>query len=402
MARTVKPLTDTKIKQARPQGSEYSLADGAGLYIRIKNNGTKLWIFNYAKPYTKQRTNLSLGVYPEVSLRAARKCRSEFRTLLSENVDPKVHRLEKLADGREAHRNTLEVVYQKWLLSKQGAWRASYKKRLTKAVELHLIPALGSKPIHTITAPEVIRVLSPLSERSALETIQKLCRWVNEIMVFAANSGLIHSNPLAGIRKAFPSPVVTHHPSVEPRYLPQLLDDIEQAKCTATTRYALLWLLHTMSRPDEGVAAQWDEINLEKSTWEVPPERMKKSRRHVVPLTEQMLEILGAMRPISEYRKHIFPSRSDPKTHLNSSTPNTALRRMGYKGRQVAHGFRSLSSTILHEEGFENEMIEFGQSRVTGTPVSRIYNRAEYLEKRRVMMEWWSRFLMESQPKQST
>src|SRR5690554_5677289 len=178
MPRVTKPLTDTQIKQARPKASEYSLSDGGGLALRVKPNGTKSWLFNYYVPFTKKRTNISLGIYPDVSLIKARKVRQEYRSLLADDVDPAEHRKQQEADHTLAHSNTLENVYRQWLTTKQDK-SASYLHRLTKALELHILPALGSTPIHKINAPDTIKVLQPIAERQALETVRKLTRWLN-------------------------------------------------------------------------------------------------------------------------------------------------------------------------------------------------------------------------------
>ncbi len=198
MARTVRPLTDTQIKQSKPKVKEYSLSDGSGLALKVKPSGTKLWIFNYPKPFTKARTNISLGAYPNVSLANARKTKRDFNALLADDIDPNTHRSDQANKSREAHENTLEAAYRQWLKLKQGVWSPSYLDRLTKALELHVIPALGNIPIHKINAPHTIKIIQPLADRQALESVRKLCRWLNEIMVFAVNTGQIHSNPLAG------------------------------------------------------------------------------------------------------------------------------------------------------------------------------------------------------------
>jgi integrase len=390
MANTTRQLTNTEVKQAKPREKEYYLGDGKGLLLRVRPNGTRQWLFKYFRPHTKKRTNISLGQYPATSLSRAREVTLDYRELLAEDIDPKDYRKEQENRDREAHENTLLFVYQKWLKTKEGAWSKSYRKRLTQALDLHIMPALGPMPISKINAPDTIKIIEPIANRQALETVRKLCRWINEIMVFATNSGLVDANRLSGIGKAFKPPDVTNMPSIKPELLPKFLKDLESANNELTTKSLILWLLHTMARPSEGARAKWDEIDFEDRLWRIDPGRMKKRRPHVVPLTSQTIQLLEAMKPISEHREYIFPSRSNPRMPINSETPNTAIKRMGYKGVFVTHGVRSLASTVLNEQEFPADIIEVSQSRVGKDSVRAVYNRAEYIEQRRIMMQWWS------------
>jgi len=389
MARVTKPLTDTQIKQAKPKTAEYSLSDGSGLSLRVKPSGTKSWLFNYYVPHTEKRTNISLGIYPDVSLINARQERQVYRSLLAEDIDPAEYRKQQEADNTLAHSNTLENVYRQWLATKQDK-SASYLHRLTKALELHIIPAIGNTPVHKINAPDTIKVLQPIAERQALETVRKLARWLNEVMTFAVNTGLIHSNPLSGISKAFKAPKVENRPTIKPEELPDFLKTLDSAQITLTTRCLIEWLLHTMVRPGEAAGAKWTEINYKKKQWVIPAERMKQRRDHIVPLTNQSLTILDKMKPISDHREYIFPSAHKPRESINKSSANMALKRMGYKGQLVAHGLRSIASTVLNEQEFSQDVVEAALAHVDRNSIRATYNRAEYLEQRQVMMQWWS------------
>ncbi len=390
MPRQAKPLNDTQIKQAKPKAKEYNLADGGGLSLRVKPNGTKQWLFNYSKPHTRKRSNLSIGIYSKLSLKQARKERDSFNELLARKIDPKDHRKEKARQNKQAHSNTFQVIYEQWLNSKKGAWADSYHKRITTAMELYILPGLGAVPIHKVNAPDTIELLSPLAERQALESVRKLCRWINEIMAFSVNTGLIHANPLSGIAKAFQAPKVVNRPTIKPEHLSQFMRDLDQHGLTVMSRCLIHWLLHTMVRPGEAAGARWDEIDFANKTWTIPAERMKMRKSHVVPLSNQAMEIIEIMRPISGRRAFIFPSRNRPLEHCNSETPNVALKRMGYGGKLVAHGLRSLASTTLNEQEFDPDVIEAALAHVDKNSIRATYNRAVYLEQRRVMMQWWS------------
>ncbi len=177
-------------------------------------------------------------------------------------------------------------------------------------------------------------------------------------MNFATNCGLIQANPLTGIKAAFKKPKKENMAALQPTELPELMAAIANASIKRTTRCLLEWQLHTMTRPSEASASKWDEIDINGKVWTIPAERMKKRREHRIPLTEQALELLEVMKPISGHREFVFPSNRDPKKPCNSQTANMALKRMGFAGRLVSHGLRSLASTTLNEQGFEADLIE--------------------------------------------
>ncbi|MDH5434152.1 MAG: integrase arm-type DNA-binding domain-containing protein, partial [Gammaproteobacteria bacterium] len=337
MANTTTPLTNTQVKQAKAKTKEYNLADGGGLALRIKPNGSKLWLFNYSRPYTKKRANLSLGAYPDISLAEARKLKREYRELLAKDIDPKEFRDEKQLKESEAHNNTLKYVAAQWFEVKKGSITASHAEDTWRSLELHVFPDLGNVPIHKLTAKKAITYIQPLAKKGYLETVKRVCQRLNEIMTYSTNAGLITANPLAGIGKAFGVPDKKHMPTIRPEKLPELMKKINHASIRITTRCLLKWQLHTMVRPSEAAGTRWDEIDLEKKLWNIPPERMKKKRAHIVPLSDQAIEILEEMRPLSGMREHVFPADRKPRLPANSSTANMALKRMGYGGVLTAH-----------------------------------------------------------------
>lgn len=204
-------------------------------------------------------------------------------------------------------------------------------------------------------------------------------------MNYSVNCGLVFSNPLSGIKAAFKKPKKENMASLKPEELPELMSAIANASIKRTTRCLLEWQLHTMTRPAEASGARWDEIDLDTKIWSIPPERMKKRREHRIPLTEQALALLETMQPISGHREFVFPSDRDPLKPCNSQTANMALKRMGFAGRLVSHGLRSLASTTLNEQGFEAALAHVDDNQVRSA-----YNRTDYLERRIPMMSWWS------------
>jgi len=383
-------LTDKKVSAARAKDKDYVLSDGGGLQLRIRSNGSRLWNFNYRHPITKKRINMGLGSYPDISLAQARDKTKKARAMVAEGIDPKDQREKEEAQRKLEAGNTLFSVAEEWIALKKSRVTADHATDTWKSLEIHIFPKLARVPITEITAPGVIDVLRPIEAKGSLETVKRLCQRLNEIMVYATNSGRIGNNPLAGIREAFQRPKKQHMPSIKPDELPELMRTISNASIKRVTRLLIEWQLHTMTRPAEAAGTRWEEIDIERQLWVIPPERMKKRREHIVPLTEQTLAILEALKPISEKREHIFPADRNPRTHCNSQTANMALKRMGYEGRLVSHGLRALASTILNEERWDADLIEAALAHADNNKIRSIYNRADYIEARRAMMAWWS------------
>ena len=285
MARTVVPLTNTQVNQAKSKSKEYSLSDGRGLALRVKPNGSKLWIFNYTRPHTRKRANLSFGIYPEISLAEARKEREKARELLAQGIDPKAGRDHTKAEKVRQQATTLEIVSRQWWDLKRRKITADYADDVIGSLEKHVFPKLGAYPLSDLTAPDVISALQPLVKAGKLEMIKRLCSRLNQVMTYANNSGVVVGNPLAGIRHAFESPTVTHNPTLRPDELPELMDALKHANIRRTTYLLILWQLHTMTRPGEAAGARWNEIDSERKLWVIPENRTKKRRIHIVPLS---------------------------------------------------------------------------------------------------------------------
>ena len=277
-----------------------------------------------------------------------------------------------------------------WFQIKKTKITYAYGEDVFRSLELHVFPKMGNMPIHKVRARNAIEALTPIAAKGSLETVKRLCQRLNEIMVYAVNTGLIDSNPLAGISSAFGSPKKNHMLTLMPNQLPELMLTIANASIKKTTRCLLEWQLHTITRPGEAAGTRWEEIDFEKGLWLIPAERMKKKRAQTIPLSSQVLSLLEVMKPISKNRDHVFPADRNPRTHTNQQTANMALKRMGYGGLLVAHGLRALASTTLNEQGFDPDIIEVALAHVDKNDVRGAYNRAEYLERRRTMMTWWS------------
>ena len=389
-------LSDVKVKAAKPKEKDYILTDGNGLQMRMRINGSKLWNFNYIHPVTKKRINMGLGTFPEVSLAQARKRTVEARELVAQGLDPKEKRDAERHAKKAATEHTFENISTAWFELKKDSVTPAYAEDIWRSLTLHVFPDLATTPISAITAPKVINLLRPLETKGSLETVKRLTQRLNEIMTYGVNSGLIHANPLSGIRAVFKKPKKKNMAALAPDELKELMVAIANASIKRTTRCLIEWQLHTMTRPAEAATSRWADIDFEKKIWTIPAERMKKRRIHIIPLTEQALALLEAIKPYSGHREYVFPADRDARMHCNSQTANMALKRMGFEGRLVSHGMRSMASTILNEHGWESELIEVALAHVDKDEVRSAYNRAEYIDRRRPMMAWWSEHIQEA------
>jgi len=383
-------LSDRQLKAVKPKDKDYVLTDGDGLQLRVRVNRSMQWNFNYRHPVTKNRINMALGSYPEVSLAQARRKAVEAKEVLAQGIDPKAQRND-LAQAKLAEtEHTFEKVATAWFELKKDSVTPAYAEDIWRSLTLHVFPSMKSTPISEVSAPMVIKILRPIEAKGSLETVKRLSQRLNEIMTYGVNSGLIHANPLSGIRSVFKKPKKKNMAALPPDELNELMVAIANASIKRTTRCLIEWQLHTMTRPAEAATTRWADIDFEKKIWTIPAERMKKRRTHIIPLTEQALALLEAIKPYSGHREYVFPADRNPRTHCNSQTANMALKRMGFEGRLVSHGMRSMASTILNEHGWDPEMIEVALAHVDKDEVRSAYNRADYIERRRPMMAWWS------------
>ncbi len=372
------------------QEKAYRLGDGGGLFLHVRKSGAKAWESRYIKPSTSKPTYIGLGGYPDISLADARLKATNVRKLVSEGIDPKQQKDLEKAKLVEEHNNTFHAVATLWMESKRNRIKPKTIEGNWRKLELYAFPALKTMPIHRITAPMAIAALRPVEEAGHLETVKRTAQLMNEVMTYAVNSGLIHANPLAGIRDVFKKPHVKHMLALEPDELPELVRAISRGNMAITTKCLIEWQLHTMTRPNEAAGAKWEEIDLDRGAWVIPAERMKMKREHVIPLTPQTLAILEEVKPVSGHRAFIFPSIRDPKKPTDAESINKALQRIGFKGRTTAHGLRALASTTLNEQAFNPDVIEAALAHVDKNTIRKAYNRTTYLEQRQKLMGWWS------------
>ncbi|MDF7791370.1 integrase domain-containing protein [Pantoea ananatis] len=389
MARTTRPLTNTEVLRAKAIEKDLTLHDGDGLFLIVKTSGKKLWRFRYQRPNTKQRTMIGLGAFPALSLANARGLRAEYLALLANGIDPQVQA--EVAEEQQLIEldSIFSTVAANWFQLKSKSVTADYAKDIWRSLEKDVFPSVGNITVQKIKARTLVEALEPIKARGALETVRRLVQRINEIMIYAVNTGLIDANPASGIGMAFEKPKKQNMPTLRPEELPRLMKSLAMSNLSVSTRCLIEWQLLTLVRPSEASGTRWKEIDLDAKIWIIPAERMKAKREHLVPLSNQALEILEVMKPISLNREYVFPSRNDPKQPMNSQTANAALKRIGYGGKLVAHGLRSIASTALNEAGFNPDVIEAALAHSDRNEVRKAYNRSTYLPQRVDLMAWW-------------
>lgn len=392
MARITRPLTNNEILKAKPREKDFTLHDGDGLFLLVKTTGKKLWRFRYQRPGSSSRTNLSLGSYPALTLAAARQIRDQHLTTLAQGMDPQQQQVQASEQRQIELDSIFSTVAANWFQIKSRSVTEDYAKDIWRSLDKDVFPTIGSIPVQEIKARTIVEALEPIKARGALETVRRLVQRVNEIMIYAVNTGLIDANPASGVGMAFEKPKKQNMPTLRPEELPRLMRSLVMSNLSVATRCLIEWQLLTLVRPSEASGARWAEIDLDAKLWTIPAERMKAKREHIVPLSPQALDIIEVMKPVSAHREHVFPSRNDPKQPMNSQTANAALKRIGYGGKLVAHGLRAIASTALNEHGFNADVIEAVLAHTDKNEIRIAYNRSTYLEHRVDMMKWWGSF----------
>ena len=395
MPKQVSPLSHTQVQAAKPRPKVYNLSDGYGLSLRVKPSGSKSWLFNYIKPASKKRAFISFGIFPDVSLRRARKMRINARTLLLDHIDPQQQRMNDDGHRKQDPAHTLRAIFYKWLETRKKSLTPRYISNIEKSFIAYVFPTLGEMCINDITSPIAIKALGPLSEQEKYESIRRTCGRLNQVMNFAVNSGLIESNRITSIKDTFPAPQVNNFPSIKPEAFKALLAELKTIGMKTQTRNLLMFQLHTMVRPNEAARAEWKEIDLKNGTWTIPSDKMKRRKDHIIILSKQAITLIKSQMNYRFQSSYVFPSYIDTAVHMSTEAVNNVIKKSSFKGKVVSHGFRTLASTILNENRHDPELIEVALAHSDKNKVRAVYNRADYIEPRRVMMQWWSDYIDE-------
>lgn len=385
-------LTDAKLRNLKPKAKLYRAADSAGLCVEVQQNGGRYWRLRYR--FAGKRKMLSLGVYPEISLVEARKRRDETRKLIAEGIDPSAQRkLDKLTAHISAE-TAFEPVAREWLAGR-GNLADSTRVKLHWLLESFAFPWIGARPIGDITAPELLAVLRRVESLGKLETTQRLKRVCGQIFRYAVATGRAERDPSADLRGVLATGKVRHRASItDPVKVAELLRAMDGFAGSLVVSCALKFAPLVFVRPGELRKAEWAELDLDARDWRIPAERMKMREPHLVPLSAQAVAILRELYPLTGAGRYVFPSIRSLSRPMSENTITVALRRIGYTGDEMTgHGFRSMASTLLHEQGWPSDVIERQLAHAERNKVKAAYNYAEHLPQRRKMMQAWADYL---------
>jgi integrase len=386
-------LTHVGIRNAKPREKAYKLTDEKGLFLFITPSGGKYWRFKYR--FGGKEKKLAFGVYPEVSLAEAREKRDQARKLLLNDVDPGVVKQAARNAIVQATENSFQSVALEWYAKFSAKWVASHGDRTLRRLEKDVFPWIGNRPICEIKAPELLKLLRRIEDRGAIETAHRIHQICGQIFRYAIATGKAERDISNDLRGALPPTRKRHHATiVEPKKIAELLKAIQSYEGYFVTKCALQLAPLFFVRPGELRKAEWSEFNFETAEWRIPAEKMKMRAMHIVPLSTQAILILRELETLTGNSPYVFPSIRSLRRPMSDNTILGALRRLGYsKDEMTGHGFRSMASTLLNEQGWNRDAIERQLAHAERNNIRAAYNYAEYLPERRKMMQHWADFL---------
>jgi integrase len=387
-------LTDTACKNAKSVDRARRLFDAHGLYLEVSPTGGKYWRLKYR--FNDKEKRLALGVYPDVSLLQARKLRESARELLRAGTDPGVAKRGQQEQAKLNSAQTFEVIAREWHEHKKDGWESGTAKDKLHRLEKDVFPHMGSRPIASITPPQVLTVLRKTESRGALELTRRLKQTIGQVFRYAVATGRAERDPTPDLRDALKPQQHGHFAAIDFKELPAFLQVLErnEARLFLQTRLALRLMMLTFVRTSELIEAEWTEFDLDAALWEIPKGRMKMRRPHLVPLSRQAVEALRQLKTLNRDSRYLFRNQREPKKHMSNGAILMALRRLGYQGKMTGHGFRALAmSTIKEKLRYRHEVIDLQLAHAKGNKVDAAYDRAQFIEDRVQMMQQWADYL---------
>lgn len=381
-----------QIRRAKPEAKAYTLGDGQGLSLLIEPNGSKSWRFRYR--YAGKPKMISLGVYPTITLADARSRRDNARKLVAEGKNPsEVRKEQKIALQTESE-SAFEKIATEWHQMKSAKWSAGYASDIMEAFQNDIFPYVGTRPIGEIKPLELLNVLRKIEKRGALEKMRKVRQRCSEVFRYAIATGRAEFNPAADLSSALEVHQSNHFPFLKADEIPDFLRALDGYTGSKIVQIATKLLMITGVRTIELRAALWSEFDLGNAIWEIPAERMKMRRPHLVPLSTQALDLLNELKLMTGNYRYVFPGRNDPNKPMSEASINQVIKRIGYGGKLTGHGFRHTLSTILHEHTFESAWIEMQLAHIDKNSIRGTYNHASYIDSRRNMMQFYSNLIL--------
>lgn len=393
MPKRITPLSEVKVRNAKPQENEYKIFDGGGLFLLVTPSGGKLWHFKYR--HDKKERKLTFGPYPAISLADARQRRDEARKQVANGIDPgALRKAQKQADTEKTE--TFEVIAREWHMKFSQTWTPGHATTIMSRLERDLFPWIGKRPIAEIKAPELLAVLRRVESRGALESAHRIRTIAGQVFRYAVATGRAERDPAADLRGALPQPGEKHLAAItDPKEVAPLLRAIDGYQGHFVVKCALRLAPMFFVRPGELRQAEWAEIDLEEAVWNIPASKMKMKQPHIVPLCRRAVEILTELKELTGASRYVFPSGRSFSRPMSNNAILAALRRMGYdKDTMTGHGFRAMARTILDEVlQVRPDYIEHQLAHAVRDPNGRAYNRTAHLAERRKMMQTWADYL---------
>ena len=394
------PMNDRQIKNAKPAetGKKTKMFDGGGLYLEVTPAGGKVFRLKY-RIDGKEKT-LTIGKYPTVSLAEARAAAENARRLLVSGQDPSEAKQQEKRERQAAALNTFEAIARRWHSDNLIRWKENHAARVLRYFETDVFPVIGAMSIQEIRVSDIKGVIDGVMARGVNNTAEKIREWTGAIFDYAVMLEIVETNPAYSLRKYIPSKQTDHRPALPREELTEFFRRLILAEIEPQNRIALILNMLTFLRSTELRGGKWDEIDFDAAVWTVPAQRMKHEKTapkppHAVPLADWTLELLAELKEITGNTPFLFPSRTKTDGFISDATISRIIERMGYKGRVTPHGFRALASSILNEQGYNPDAIERQLAHVEEDRIRAAYNRADYMDERREMMQWYSDYLRE-------
>lgn len=383
------PLTDVKIRQAKPTDKAQKLTDGNGLYLEVKPNGSKHWRYRYR---IDGKENLyALGEYPIMSLQDARKAREGARELVKQGIHPSHARRATTAKQIGDNANTFKAVAEEWIERNRANWSPYYLNQIRRGMDHDIYPFIGRLPLRQVTAKDVLDILNRAVDRGAETVAINLRQWCSSVFRYGVATLRADFDPVAALKGAIIRPAVENAQPMSRAQLKVFLTKLQDYGGLRTTYLAIRFMLYTFVRTVEMRRGEWVEVKPDESLWVIPAGKMKKNRIHMVPLSIQAADVLRELRQITGAGKHLFPNSRRPDDIMSATTINRAMEYLGIPF--TGHDFRATASTHLHEMGWDSRLVELQLAHAEKNKVKAAYNHAQYLPERREMMQAWANWL---------
>jgi len=403
MPKLATPLTDLRIKAAKPKEKPYQLSDGEGMYIEIMPTGSKIWRMAYRQENKKSSTRLTFGHYPAVGLAESRRKRADAKKQIADSIDPaQARRIEKSISATAAA-NTFEAVARMWHQNKLEQWQPNTAANILHRLEQDVFPLIGKRPISEVKAPIVLDVLRQIEKRGAAEIARRNAQVCSQIFRYAIACGITENDPVPALRGALKPRVKGVHAAIMVADLPEFLRTLynNDARMFPVTRILMRLMMLTFVRTSELTETPWREIDLENEQWVIPWQRMKMGKRklnprkvdHHVFLPKQGWALLHELRRYTGGGQWLFPNQRDIKKPISNGAILAALKRLGYGGRHTGHGFRSLAKGILKTLGNDITNIERQLAHSSGEAYGASYDREAFLQERKIMMQKYADYI---------